>query len=115
MLKISEHSNPAGIALHLAGTLDATTSPVFETRLMGLIASGHFHVVINMQDVDYISSTGLRVFLKAIRAVRNQQGEMVLCSLQEQVQNTFRLAGFLSFFTTAASTEAAWDIIHSKS
>lgn len=54
-------------------------------------------MIIDFKDLDYISSAGLRVILKATKAIKREDGQIMLCSMQDYVKEVFEIAGFDSF------------------
>ena len=54
-------------------------------------------MIIDFKDLDYISSAGLRVILKATKALKREDGKMLLCDMQDYVKEVFEIAGFDSF------------------
>jgi anti-sigma B factor antagonist len=54
-------------------------------------------MIIDFKDLDYISSAGLRVILKATKALKREEGKMMLCDMQDYVKEVFEIAGFDSF------------------
>ena len=95
------------VVLALSGKLDATTSKTFENKLLAQIDSGDRRFVIDLSQMDYISSSGLRVFLVAAKRLHGTDGKIVLCSVKDHVRQVFDLAGFSSIFSLHASREEA--------
>jgi stage II sporulation protein AA (anti-sigma F factor antagonist) len=90
-----------------AGRIDTTTSGAVEDVLRRAVDAGARTLVVDLREVDYISSAGLRVFLMLAKRMRDLDGRLVLCSLRGPVRQVFRLAGFLPLFRVEASQEAA--------
>jgi anti-anti-sigma factor len=66
-MEISEDRKTDAVVLALSGKLDETTAKTFEEKLLSQIESGERRFVINLAQLDYISSSGLRVFLIAAK------------------------------------------------
>jgi anti-anti-sigma factor len=90
-----------------SGRIDAVTSDDLERRLLALVAARGTRLVIDLADVEYISSAGLRVLLRLAKKAKEQSGRVVLSSLGPAVRQVFELAGFLSVFEVEASRDAA--------
>lgn len=90
-----------------AGRIDTTTSPIVEDALRRAVDEGARTIVVDLGNVDYISSAGLRVFLVLAKRMRDLQGRLVLCGLDGPVRQVFQLAGFLPLFQIEASQDAA--------
>ena len=91
--------------LQVTGRLDNNTISVLEKALMRAMATGAKSVVLDMSQVGYVSSTGLRVLLAARREARERKGNIVLCALTPQVRDVFDMVGFTSLFDIRDSLE----------
>lgn len=74
------------------GRLDTTTAPEFE-KTLGEILEGVSDLVLDMTNVEYVSSAGLRVILKVQKVMFNQ-GKMKLIGVNESVMEVFEITGF---------------------
>jgi anti-sigma B factor antagonist len=91
----------------LNGRLDSNTSQGFEKKLFQAISDGSKTMVVDFKDLDYISSAGLRVILKATKAIKREDGRIMLCSMQDYVKEVFEIAGFDSFLPIVATMDDA--------
>jgi anti-sigma B factor antagonist len=91
----------------LKGRLDSNTSTGFEQKLFESIDSGARKLIIDFEGLDYISSAGLRVILKATKNLKTSEGKLVLCAMQDYVKEVFEISGFDSFLPIEPSVEAA--------
>ena len=91
------------------GRLDSNTSQGFEKKLFQAISDGSKTMVVDFNDLDYISSAGLRVILKATKAIKREDGRIMLCSMQDYVKEVFEIAGFDSFLPIVATMDDALD------
>jgi anti-sigma B factor antagonist len=89
------------------GRLDALSVPEFENDLRSQLSQGSAHIIVNFQDVTYISSSGLRALLTARRIAKNQGGDVKLCQLSLRVYEIFEMVGFTQVFGIYDSLEAA--------
>lgn len=99
-MNILKTENGAELTLAVEGRLDTTTSPKLEAELKRSI-SGVTRLVIDLKDLEYISSSGLRVLLSA-QKVMNRQGEMLIRHVNETVMEIFDVTGFVDFLTIEA-------------
>lgn len=76
------------------GRLDASITGQLETELKDLLAENHTRLIIDLGQVNYIGSSGLRVLLTVLKTARSRGGDVKLCCLAPQVFKVFRLAGF---------------------
>jgi anti-anti-sigma factor len=84
--------------LKIKGRVDTVHSVELETEVNRMFESGEKHLIFNCSKMDYISSSGLRVFLVAQKKVISSKGELYLCNLQPVIQEVFRISGFSSLF-----------------
>jgi anti-sigma B factor antagonist len=106
-MDISEDRKADTVVLALAGKLDATTAKIFEDKILAEINSGDRRFVIDLSQLEYVSSSGLRVLLLAAKRLHSTDGKIVLCSLKEHVRQVFDLAGFSSILSIYGSRDDA--------
>ena len=93
--------------LDLAGELDAHTAPEFENALQGCIDEGHTRLIVAGENLRYVSSAGLGVFMAFLEPVRERGGDLKVAALSEEVFEVFDLLGFPLLFDLAETPEAA--------
>jgi anti-sigma B factor antagonist len=93
-MDIVEEKNDTVSIFRPNGRLDSNTSQGFEQKVFGAISEGTKKMVIDFKDIDYISSAGLRVILKATKALARDNGKIMLCDMQDYVKEVFEIAGF---------------------
>lgn len=85
--------------VEVSGRIDHETSPELENTLDELIESGQYNLVVDLGNVDYISSRGLRALLAARKEVRRwNRGDLRLANPQDYIRETFDLVGFTQLF-----------------
>lgn len=106
-MQVTESKNGDIAVLTVTGRLDSNTSLDFEEKVLGSIKSGERKVVLDFGTLEYISSAGLRVLLKATREAKAQGGKLVICAARDYIQEVFDLSGFTSVFALAPDLGAA--------
>ncbi len=91
--KISNES----ATLIVSGRLDTQTAPELENELDSVL-SGLKELTFDFANLEYVSSAGLRVILKAQKAM-NAQGSMKLTSVNDSIMEVFDITGFLDILT----------------
>ena len=91
----------------IRGRLDASSSQDAEKRINELIDGGSTKILINLCDLDYISSSGLRVMLAALKRLKKTQGDLKLACLKPAIQDVFSMAGFHRIFAIYGSEAEA--------
>jgi anti-anti-sigma factor len=91
-MQIAE-TGTVGLALAIPeGRLDTAAAPEFEARLLSLLAGTG--VLVDMAQVRFVSSAGLRVLLKAAKAAKAAGRAFAVCALLPPVQEVFEISGF---------------------
>jgi anti-sigma B factor antagonist len=94
--------------VNLSGRIDSYTAPLLSSQLNTLMGSGRYNIILDMQNVVYVSSAGLRVMIDLQKTCRlNQRGEAVLLHLPQRVYETLELAGFLPLFKLFTDLESS--------
>jgi anti-sigma B factor antagonist len=91
--------------IDLVGDLDSNTSNTAYEYIQGQL-NPKDRVILNMKDVNYMSSAGIRTLLLLYRAVNNSGGQIVLTDLQGPLRETLDLTGFLEYFDTHDTVDA---------
>lgn len=91
----------------LAGRIDAATAPEVNRIVREAIRDGGKQIVVELRDVTFLSSSGLRALLLLSRELRREGGDLVLCALQPQVAEVFHLTGFDKIFQLHHTREEA--------
>jgi anti-sigma B factor antagonist len=91
-MQINYNKEAEKLTVALDGRLDTVTAPEFEKKI-GELLNGVSELVIDMTKVEYVSSAGLRVILKAQKVMFNQ-GKMKLIGVNETVMEVFEITGF---------------------
>jgi len=95
------------MTLVIEGRLDASTSNELEARLIGCIDKGEKKFILDFANLDYISSSGLRVLLMGAKRLRGSGGKIVIASPQPHVKDVFDIAGFTAIFPIYGSRAEA--------
>lgn len=93
--------------LRIEGNLDASNSSIAEKTIRDAIAEGDANLIINLSELQYISSAGLRVILVVAKDIKVKNGKIVICSMTESVRKVFDISGFTSIFDIQDNIEAA--------
>jgi anti-anti-sigma factor len=94
---IGELNNASLIAI--SGRIDSETSPEVAAAFKTVQDQGQYNIVVDMADLEYMSSATLRALLAAQRASkRTGRGEVVLLRVPEKIRTTLDLAGLLDLF-----------------
>ena len=96
-MTIEKIQNGKELTLRISGRLDTSTAPQLESVVSDEL-SGVEKLILDCESLEYISSAGLRVLLKAQKKM-NQLGTMKLCHVNESNMEVFSITGFDSILT----------------
>lgn len=96
-MTIEKKLNGTELEMVLIGRMDTSTAPQFEAELKSNI-SGVEKLILDFENLEYISSAGLRVILTA-QKIMNKQGEMVIRNVNEVISEVFEITGFIDILT----------------
>lgn len=96
-MEIIKESSDTGLTVKLRGRLDTATAPALEAELKSSL-EGVERLTLDLQDLEYISSAGLRVLLSAQKTM-NRQGSMAVRHVSQIVMEIFDITGFSDFLS----------------
>ena len=91
--------------LEASGDVDGSTAPALQEQVLAVVGSG-CKLLMDMSNVGFMSSAGLRVMLLLHRQVSSGNGQVVLVGLSDEIRDTMTATGFLKYFTTTNTVEA---------
>ena len=97
MLNIKKNIDGGKVLFTLSGRIDSDTAPDFEQEVRGSL-SGVTELILDIKDISYISSAGLRVLL-ATQKQMNKQGKMKVLNVNKTVMEVFEITGFSDILT----------------
>ena len=96
-MTIEKKINGEALTLIVSGRLDTQTAPELEAELDSILPALK-ELTFDMTNLEYVSSAGLRVILKAQKAM-NAQGSMKLTGVNDSIMEVFDITGFLDILT----------------
>lgn len=106
-MNIAESRRDGNLIIAPSGRIDTATSPEFDRHLSAVIDRGDTQLVLDLSELQYISSTGLSVFLSAAKRIRAAGGRMALAGLNSRIRLVFEMSGFLRLFPVFPTVDAA--------
>ena len=97
-MKLVEGVTEDVTVLEAYGRIDSTTAKEFGQRLLSLLQSGRNSIMVDLQNIVYISSAGFRALLIANRAAAEKQGRLALCGVIGEVKRLFEIGAFIDEF-----------------
>jgi anti-anti-sigma factor len=93
--------------LDFRGNLDTNNSLAAESEVNRLIEAGSEQIIFNFEELNFIASSGLRILLATAKKLKTSGGKMVVCNLNETVQEVFDISGFASILNLASDEPEA--------
>jgi anti-anti-sigma factor len=106
-MEIKEEKRGNVKIIGLRGKLDANTSPSVEEQLQAVMDQGEKRLVLDLSELTYISSLGLRVFIVVAKEMQKVNGKLALARLNERIYEIFKIAGFTRIFSIYPTCEEA--------
>jgi anti-sigma B factor antagonist len=96
------------LIVYLKGRLDATSSANVKAALKDLVEKGQLKIIVDLQEVPFIDSSGLAALVSGLRTARERGGNIILSRVQTQAQTVFRLTMLDRVFAIHPTPEAAY-------
>jgi anti-sigma B factor antagonist len=107
-VNVSEHPQNKDVTLlAVKGFIDTTTAPEFEKKFISVLNDKKYKLVVDLKDVNYISSAGWGIFISEIKRIRNQKGDLLLAGMNPEVTEVFELLEFNTILKAFPSVETA--------
>jgi|SRR5579859_2581132 len=105
---VTEHPHSKDVTmLAVKGFIDTTTAPEFEKAFQNVLSEKKYKLVVDLRDVNYISSAGWGIFISEIKRIRNQKGDLILAAMNPEVAEVFELLEFNTILKSFADPETA--------
>jgi anti-anti-sigma factor len=104
---ISTYAGSEILIIGVEGEVDTNTAGALEASLIEEFEKGARLLILELSQMEYVSSVGLRVLLAHLKKLKTSQGRLVLTGLNEEVQEIFDMAGFSALFEISPDLEAA--------
>jgi len=106
-LSLSTRPERGRTVVEVTGEIDVYTAPKLREQLAELVDSGRHDIVVDMQGVEFLDSTGLGVLVGGLKRVKQHDGSMNLVCTQERILKIFRITGLTKVFPIHDSVAAA--------
>jgi anti-anti-sigma factor len=90
-----------------SGRLDVTTAADFRRQVNDIASSANppKYLLVNLQDINFMDSSGLGALVSALKSIRSSSGDMVICGANDQVQMLFELTSMTKIFKIYATVD----------
>ncbi len=97
-LKLGHYSKDGIEVVNVEGEIDIYTAPRLRELLIDLVGKGSYHLVVNLEKVGFLDSTGLGVLVGGLKRVRPHDGSLDLVCTQERILKIFKITGLTKVF-----------------
>mgnify|MGYP000916753567 CR=1 FL=1 len=91
----------------VGGEIDVATAPRLREQLITLVNDQRYRIVVNLEAVDFIDSTGLGVLISGLKRVRTHDGEFALVCTEPRILKVFEITGLLAVFDVHPTVDDA--------
>ena len=106
-LSLSTRTEGDRTVVAVGGEIDVYTAPKLREQLIDLVSNGNYHLIVDMEGVEFLDSTGLGVLVGGLKRVRAHDGSLHLVCNQERILKIFRITGLTKVFPIHASVGEA--------
>jgi anti-sigma B factor antagonist len=95
------------LLITIRGSLDTVVAYHLQEQVEKLIKKGHYKFLVNLEELDYISSAGVGLFSAIILDLQRHHGKIIFINISEQVYEVLKLTHLIEIFTIAETQEEA--------
>ena len=106
-MDINSDQHPQALVISLAGSFDALTAAEARKAIGTQIEAGQQRIVLDLSQVDFMSSAGVRVILEMLKSSRQMGGELRIAAAQPTVDQTLEISGLVRVLKTYPTISAA--------
>lgn len=111
-MRVHSEKVDEALILEVEGRIDSSNAKRFESALLSPIDKGRTHIIIDLKNLSYISSAGLRVFLMAAKKTYQAGGILILCGTGPQIREVFDVSGFSRLMMIVDTRQEALEQYH---
>jgi anti-sigma B factor antagonist len=93
--------------LAVNGEVDVYSAPRLRERLVDLVSQGHRQIVVDLEGVDFLDSTGLGVLVGGLKRLRSHGGDLSLVCTQPRILKVFEITGLTTVFSISSTVDEA--------
>ena len=82
------------LLIQVSGRIDGSNAAAFDRAVIAALESNDCTVLMDLENLSYINSAGLRTFVKVARRLRRGTGVLALCAMRDETQKVLEIAGF---------------------
>ncbi|HZO67354.1 MAG TPA: STAS domain-containing protein [Kribbellaceae bacterium] len=106
-LSLTTRTQGERTVVEVGGEIDVYTAPKLREMLISLVDAGQYHLVVDLEKVDFLDSTGLGVLVGGLKRVRTHDGSLSLVCTRERLLKILRITGLTKVFDIHPDVESA--------
>jgi anti-sigma B factor antagonist len=104
-LDVTEHDGATVLAVR--GEVDVYTAPRLREKLVELVSQGKYRIIVDLEGVDFLDSTGLGVLVGGLKRLRSHDGDLTLVCTQHRILKVFEITGLTKVFAIHSTVDDA--------
>src|SRR5271157_1367940 len=92
-LEVKQEDRDSVKIIKVKGRMEAETYPAIEKTIMKMLEEENYQILIDMEELEYINSSGWVVFIGNLKLARDNRGDIKLCCMNDQVSDVFKQMG----------------------
>jgi len=104
-LEVSTREVGDHTVIKLKGEVDIYTAPSLRETIVDAVEKGHYKIAVDLDEVDFLDSTGLGVLVGGLKRVKQHEGELGIICNQEKILRIFKITGLTKIFKMYKGTE----------
>jgi anti-anti-sigma factor len=97
--------------IELVGRLDALNNAKMEDFFNKITENPDSDIIVDCEKLDFINSSGLRVFILSLKKQKAANKQLILCNLQKNIKDVFTYSGFTNLFNIELDKEGAFKLL----
>jgi anti-sigma B factor antagonist len=102
-----DETRPPYTVLAVRGEVDVYTAPRLREKLVELVSQGKYRMIVDLEGVEFLDSTGLGVLVGGLKRLRSNDGDLGLVCTQSRILKVFEITGLTKVFPIFDSLDAA--------
>jgi anti-anti-sigma factor len=106
-MEIIHNKSEKNHIIELIGRLDALNNAKMEDFFNKITENPEMNILVDCEKLDFINSSGLRIFILSLKKLKAYNKQLILCNLQKNIKDVFKYSGFSNLFEIDFDKESA--------
>jgi anti-sigma B factor antagonist len=104
-LEVSTRDVGEHTVIKLKGEVDIYTAPALRETIVDAVDKGRYKIAVDLDEVDFLDSTGLGVLVGGLKRVKQHEGELGIICNQDKILRIFKITGLTKIFNMYTSSD----------